>query len=210
MKNKTATFDVDAQNGFTNICPNELPVPGGDALAPVLNAMAALGRMRVGSKDAHAPAPAWVSADHSQMATPTGLVEAPLFWPSHCVVGTLGFELLEGLPKPEAYDYFVWKGIETDLHPFGACYHDVSERRTTGVIEVLKTRGIERVIIGGLAFDFCVKDTAIQLAKAGFEVIVVREACRAITEESAATATKAMLTAGVQIVGTIKEISERN
>jgi nicotinamidase/pyrazinamidase len=55
-------------------------------------------------------------------------------------VGTEGFELLDGLPKPQQYDYFVWKGIESDLHPFGACYHDVSELRTTGVIEVLKHR----------------------------------------------------------------------
>jgi nicotinamidase/pyrazinamidase len=210
MKNKTATFDVDAQKGFTSICPNELPVPGGETLAPVLNAMAALGRFRVGSKDAHGPAPAWVSADRDLMATPTGLAEAPLYWPSHCVVGTQGFELLDGLPKPQLYGHFVFKGMEPDLHPFGACYHDVSERLSTGVIEVLKVEGIERVIVGGLAFDFCVKDTAIQLAKAGFEVIVVREACRAIADESAAAATQAMLAAGVEIVETIKELSERN
>jgi len=205
MKNITATFDVDAQKGFTPICPDELPVAGGETLAPVLNAMAELGRFRIGSKDAHSATAAWVNPDRSQMAAPTGLTEAPLQWPSHCVIGTPGFELLDGLPQPQDYDYFVWKGVESDLHPFGACFHDVSERRTTGVIEVLKAQGIERVIVGGLAFDFCVKDTAIQLAKAGFAVVVVRDACKAISAPTAAAAEQAMGEAGVMLVETIGE-----
>lgn len=209
MTYKTATFDVDAQKGFTPLCPNELPVAGGETLAPVLNRMAGLGCFRVGSKDAHCATAAWVNPDRSLMASPTGLTEAPLYWPSHCVVGTEGFELLDGLPQPQDYDYFVWKGIETNLHPFGACFHDVSERRTTGVIEVLRSQGIERVIVGGLAFDFCVKDTAIQLAKAGFEVIVLKEACKAISEETAAAATRAMGAAGVEIVETFDQLAER-
>lgn len=208
MKNKTATVNIDVQLSFTNFCPEELPVPGGETLAPILNEMAALGCFRVGSKDAHGPNPVWATNDPALIATPTGLAEAPLYWPSHCVVGTKGFELLDGLPRPEDFDFFVWKGIEKHLHPFGICYH--SARLTTGVIEVLQVRGIERVIVGGLAFDFCVKDTAIQLAKAGFEVIVVREACRAIADESAEAATQAMLAAGVEIVETIKELSKRN
>ncbi|WPO98464.1 isochorismatase family protein [Pseudomonas sp. HR96] len=206
MKHSTATFDVDAQKGFTPLCPQELPVTGGETLAPILNAMAELGRFRVGSKDAHSATASWVNPDRSQMASATGLAEAPLHWPSHCVVGTEGFELLEGLPHPQAYDFFVWKGVESDLHPFGACFHDVSERRTTGVIEVLQSQGIERVLVGGLAFDFCVKDTAIQLAKAGFEVIVVREACKAISQPTAAAATQAMSAAGVRIVETLEQL----
>ena len=209
MTYKTATFDVDAQKGFTPLCPNELPVAGGETLAPVLNRMAGLGCFRVGSKDAHCATAAWGNPDRSLMASPTGLTEAPLYWPSHCVVGTEGFGLLDGLPQPQDYDYFVWKGIETNLHPFGACFHDVSERRTTGVIEVLRSQGIERVIVGGLAFDFCVKDTAIQLAKAGFEVIVLKEACKAISEETAAAATRTMGAAGVEIVETFDQLAER-
>jgi nicotinamidase/pyrazinamidase len=210
MNTQTATFDVDVQQGFTPLCPDELPVPGGDSLAPILNAMAKLGSFRVGSKDAHSPNAKWVNQDRAQMAQPTGLVEAPLYWPSHCVVGTKGFELLDTLPAPSEYSYFVWKGIEDDLHPFGACYHDVSESQTTGVIEVLRARGIRRVIVGGLAYDFCVKDTAIQLAKAGFEVIVPIEACRSISEQTAESATAAMLQAGVKVVDSINQITEEN
>ena len=59
------------------------------------------------------------------------LANADLSWVSHCVPGTPGFELLDELPQPLDYDYFVWKGVEPDLHPYGACYHDLAEKRST-------------------------------------------------------------------------------
>lgn len=202
----TATFDVDAQKGFTPICPDELPVAGGDQIVDALNAMALFGSVRIGSKDAHAPNAPWITPDPSKNATPTGIQEAPLAWSSHCVVGTQGFELLDGLPHPQAYEYFVWKGIEGDLHPFGACYHDVSENRSTGVIEFLRAQGITRVIVGGLAYDYCVKSTALQLAKAGFEVLIPLEAVRAISQATADQATQELKAAGVTIVDTVADL----
>lgn len=209
MNNKqpiTATFDIDCQKGFTPICPDELPVAGGDQIVGALNAMALLGTIRMGSKDAHAPSAPWVTTDPTKIATPTGIKEAPLAWPAHCVVGTKGFELLDGLPAPEDYDFFVWKGVEGHLHPFGAVYHDVSETRTTGVIEFLRARGIARVIVGGLAYDYCVKSTALQLAKAGFEVIIPLEAVRAISKETADQASQELEAAGVILVSTVAGI----
>ncbi|MBD8088663.1 isochorismatase family protein [Pseudomonas fluorescens] len=209
MNNKqpiTATFDVDAQKSFTPLMPDELPVPGGDQIVDALNTMALLGSVRIGSKDAHAANAPWITTDPSLVATPTGVVEAPLFWPAHCVVGTKGFELLDGLPAPESYSYFVWKGIENNLHPFGACWHDVSETRTTGVIEFLRSKGIARVIVGGLAYDYCVKNTALQLAKAGFEVIIPLEAVRAISQATSDQASQELKAAGVILVNTVADI----
>ena len=58
-----ASFDVDAQNGFTPRCPGELPVVGGDAIAAELNAQALLASLRVGSKDAHSPHAVWVATE---------------------------------------------------------------------------------------------------------------------------------------------------
>ncbi|MFX5522361.1 isochorismatase family protein, partial [Acinetobacter baumannii] len=78
-----------------------------------------------------------------------------------------GFELLDELPRPIDYDFFVWKGVEPDLHPYGACYHDLAERRSTGVIEYLRQNGVSHVLVGGLALDYCVKNTALQLRRAG-------------------------------------------
>ncbi|MGY4533900.1 nicotinamidase/pyrazinamidase [Pseudomonas sp. TE3786] len=196
---KTASFDVDAQKSFTPLCPDELPVAGGELIGAELNYMASLASVRVGSKDAHTPQAPWVVKTHADMLQPTQLEHADLTWVSHCVPGTEGFTLLDELPTPYDYDYFVWKGVEPDLHPYGACYHDLHDKLSTGVIEYLRSRGVERVIVGGLALDFCVKTTALQLAKAGFQVIIQLPACRAISEDGAAQAIADMQGAGVII-----------
>lgn len=195
----TASFDVDAQKGFTPLCPAELPVAGGDQIGSELNFIATLASVRVGSKDAHSPTAPWVVTGHEQMLQPTGLAHADLTWVSHCVPGTEGFTLLDELPAPYDYDYFVWKGVEPDFHPYGALYHDLHGKLSTGVAEYLNSRGIKQVIVGGLALDFCVKTTALQLAAAGFKVIIHLPACRAISEPGAAQAIDDMHQAGIAI-----------
>ncbi|MBI6924422.1 isochorismatase family protein [Pseudomonas putida] len=198
---KIASFDVDAQLGFTCHAPQELPVPEGHEIAPDLNAMAQRADLRLGSKDAHPANATWVVADASQMLQPLTLANADLTWVSHCVPGTPGFELLPGLPGPIEYDYFVWKGVEPDLHPYGACYHDLAERRSTGVIEYLKVHQVGVVIVGGLALDYCVRTTARQLRQAGFEVLLYLPACRALTQAGAIEACGALAAAGVKLCG---------
>ncbi|MGC5700843.1 nicotinamidase [Pseudomonas sp. NFXW11] len=195
----TASFDVDAQKSFTPLCPDELPVAEGDRIGGELNFIATLASLRIGSKDAHSPQAPWVVASHAQMLQPTGLAHADLTWVSHCVPGTEGFTLLDELPAPYDYDYFVWKGVEPDLHPYGACYHDLHGKLSTGVIEYLNSRGVQQVIVGGLALDFCVKTTALQLAAAGFQVIVHLPACRAISPEGATQAIEDMQQAGIRV-----------
>ncbi len=203
---KTASFDVDAQKSFTPLCPAELPVAGGDLIGGELNFMASLAQLRVGSKDAHTPQAPWVVSQHADMLQPTGLAHADVTWVSHCVPGTEGFTLLDELPTPYDYDYFVWKGVEPDLHPYGACYHDLHGKLSTGVIEYLKSQGVERVIVGGLALDFCVKTTALQLASAGFDVIVYLPACRAISEDGATQALADMREARIRIASSREQL----
>ncbi|MEO4049350.1 nicotinamidase [Pseudomonas sp. CAU 1711] len=203
---KIASFDVDAQKGFTPLCPDELPVPGGDAIAPALNQLAERASLRLGSKDAHSPQAAWVAPSHAEMLKPLPLANADLSWVSHCVPGTPGFELLDELPAPLDYDYFVWKGVEPDLHPYGACYHDLAEKRSTGAIEFLRQNGVQRVLVGGLALDYCVKTTALQLRRAGFAVDVYLPACRAIAAETADAACAEMRAAGIALHASLEEL----
>ncbi|WP_460418981.1 nicotinamidase [Pseudomonas sp. microsymbiont 2] len=194
-----ASFDVDAQNGFTSNAPGELPVPGGHEIVPALNTMARRASLRLGSKDAHPVNAAWRVDAPEQMLQPLPLANADLTWVSHCVPGTPGFELLPGLPAPIDYDYFVWKGVEPDLHPYGACYHDLAERRSTGAIEYLKVHQVQAVIVGGLALDYCVRTTALQLRRAGFDVLLYLPACRALSAAGAQAACTALQAAGVHL-----------
>lgn len=206
-KQKVASFDVDAQRTFTPLCPNELPVAEGDKLGPELNRQAGFAAFRLGSKDSHSPKAVWVTEDRDKIGQPgVDGDNVEEHWPVHAVPGTEGFELIPGLPRPAEYDFFVWKGVELDMHPYGACYHDLAEKMSTGVIEWLESRGVTHVIVGGLATDFCVWASARQLQEAGFQVILNRAACRGIADESIAEALEAMRQAGVAFIDSCDEL----
>lgn len=195
---KVAAFDVDAQNTFTPVCPNELPVPEGDKIVDELNAQAGLAAYRLGSKDAHPDNAVWRTEDPNEIGAPLeGYPNAREKWVPHALVGSHGFELLDGLPHPSQYHYFVYKGAERDMHPYGACYHDVAETVSTGAIEFLRDKGVSTVLVGGLATDFCVRATVLQLAAAGFEVLVNSLAVHGISEEGCQRTLREMDQAGV-------------
>ena len=207
-KNQIAAFDIDAQQTFTPLCPNELPVAGGDEIAAELNAQAQFASLRVASRDAHSPKAVWIAnAEHAPLTPVTGYADSDLYWPSHAIVGTKGFEFIPGL-DPKAYTFQVYKGIEPDKHPYGACYHDLKDTLSTGVIEFLQNRGIKAVICGGLATDYCVKNTVLQLVRAGFTVILNLAACRGIAPDTVAAALDEMRGAGVIIVNNSAELKE--
>jgi nicotinamidase/pyrazinamidase len=179
-QNKIAAFDVDCQKTFTPECPDELPVPEGDEIVDELNANASKAGCRLGSKDAHSPDAIWVASDKQPAFTKLNYEQADMAWPKHAVPGTKGFELLDGLPRITSYDFFVWKGVEPNIHPYGACYHDLKETISTGVIEFLYHKGIKTVLVGGLATEHCVRVTCLQLLRAGFDLLINMQACRGI------------------------------
>jgi nicotinamidase/pyrazinamidase len=207
-RNHTASFDVDCQKGFSCDCPEELPVSGAKEIVRELNRQAKIAKYRIGSKDAHPQVAEWMCRYPLGNGQPTKkLPYAPHQWVSHCVVGTEGFELLDGLPHPLDYDFFVWKGQEPDVHPYGACYHDQKERKSTGVIEWMKTREVHTVVLGGIATDYCLKTTAIQVAKAGFETYVNLKACRGIDPVMVERAKHQMETACITLLETLKDLT---
>jgi nicotinamidase/pyrazinamidase len=198
---------VDAQNTFTPLCEDELPVPGGDEIGAALNAQANYAHWRIGSKDAHSPQAIWVANASLPALTPLEGENVDLAWPLHAVPGTRGFELLAELPSPKDYDFFVWKGVEPDMHPYGALYHDLQAKLSTGVIEFLRMNHIDSVLIGGLALDFCVKVTALQLARVGIRVVVNLAACKGLYPDTCLTAKEEMRAAGIHIIDNLNELS---
>jgi nicotinamidase/pyrazinamidase len=207
-KETTASFEVDPEKCFGLKRLDELYVPDGENIVPALNALAKLARLRICSKDWHNEHAIWKATKESPQLSPVegDHLNVDIHWYMHGVGGSEGAQLLDGLPKEIEYDYFVWKGMELDMHPYGACYHDLNDKMSTGVIEYLSYNKISTVILSGLALDFCVKNTAIQLAKAGFNVIVVLEACRGINEELTAAAKLEMLEFGVKFAETVDQI----
>ena len=195
-----ASFDIDAQKTFTPVCPDELPVAEGDKIVPELNAQAKLASLRIASRDAHSPYAKWIATEEHPCLTPlAGYPDLDLYWTKHAIVGTPGFDFIDGL-DPDAYAFQSLKGIEPDKHPYGACYHDLANKRSTGAIEFLRQHGITTVICGGLATDYCVLNTVLQLKDAGFTDILNEAACRGIAPDTTQAALEKMKAAGVILV----------
>jgi nicotinamidase/pyrazinamidase len=199
-KDRVASFDIHAQKTFTPLCPHELPIVEGDQIVTELNLQAKKAQFRIGSKEAHNAKAVWIADELHPVLSPIAGNNVDVHWPPHSLPGTLGFELLDGLPKITEYDYFVWEGIELDMHPYGACYHDFAERLSTGVIEFLRQKLITTIIAGGLATDYCVKTTVLQLLRANFQVIVNLAACRGLTPATTESALEEMRQAGAVLI----------
>lgn len=211
FKATVASIDVDTQYGFTHQCPTELPVPNGEQVVAELNQQATFARYRIGTKDAHPANAEWVGSEHAPDFTQIiGGKNMDMRWPVHCVPGTKGFELIEGLPHVSEYDFFVYKGVEPDMHPYGGCYHDFAEKVSTGLIEFLRCKDVKTVIVGGLATDYCVKQTVLQLLRAGFETIVNLGACRGLAPDTTEQAISQMQQQGAIIIQSSLELIQAN
>ena len=197
-KRYIASLEVDPMNCFTSKCMGELPIVGGEEIVAELNAQAEIASKRTFSKDAHPLNAYWVvkPAFPQLSLIPEKRENMDVHWNIHGVPGTYGFELIDGLPPVSHYDFFVYKGVERDMHPYGACYHDHAELISTGLIEWYRCNGIKVIIVGGLATDYCVKLTVLQLLRANFIVVLNLGACRGISLTSEENAIEEMRRAG--------------
>lgn len=158
----TALLVVDAQRGFSELCPDELPVPGGAAIVPPVNALLALPFARVdATQDWHPP-------DHRSFVG-----RGDNFYPPHCVAGTPGAEFLPGL----------------DTHRFGAIWRKGYDRdfeayavtaQHPGFAPFLAASGIKAVVVCGIATNICCFFAARDLRRAGFDVWMAEDASAGI------------------------------
>jgi len=99
-------------------------------------------------------------------------------WPDHCVQRSLGAELHAGLQLTRA-ELILRKGFRAQIDSYSAFYEN--DRETpTGLGGYLEERGLTRVFLAGLAYDFCVGYSALDARRLGLEAVVLRDACRAI------------------------------
>lgn len=184
---KTASHNVDPQKGFTPLCPSELPVPDGHNIADELNGQNNLVKYKTVSKDVHPANAIWLANANKPQFSPVDGEDVDVAWNAHCMSGTYGAELIDGLPRMKDYDFFVAKGFEPDLHPYSSCYHDLNKKVSTGLIEWYNSKDISTVIVSGLATNYCVGSTVIDLVEAGFQVILNLGGCRGIGTEEVIT-----------------------
>ncbi len=194
---------VDIQNDF---CPGgSLSVPRGHEVVPVINRLADDFTHVVLTQDWHPP-------DHLSFASahpgkkPYDIITVDygrqILWPDHCVQATRGAEFHKDLNIPHAA-LVLRKGIHRAIDSYSTFYEN--DRRTpTGLVGYLRERGFARVFLAGLAFDFCVRYSAEDAKREGFEVAVIEDACRGIDVDGSMDAARASLEA----LGVVRTTSE--
>ena len=190
---------IDVQNDFCD--GGALAVPGGSSIVGEVNAL--MGRFEhvVLTQDWHPPGHSSFASEHPDRA-PYEVVEMPYgpqtLWPDHCVQGSDGARLHPELDLDRA-TLAIRKGYRRAIDSYSAFRENDGETET-GLAGYLRERGTRRVVCVGLAFDFCVRWSAEDARRAGFDCAVIESACRAIDlEGSAAAAREALARAGVTL-----------
>jgi len=193
-----ALIVVDVQNDFVR--GGALAVSEGEAILPLANRLIGAFAQVVLTQD-------WHPADHASFASshlgakPYDVIAMPygqqVLWPDHCVQGSRGAALVDGLAVDSAF-LVLRKGIHATVDSYSA-FVEADGKTTTGLAALLSARGVGRVFICGLATDFCVAYSALDARAAGFEAFVIEDACRAIDANgSLAVAWACMDAAGVR------------
>ena len=197
---KRALVIIDVQNDF---CPGgALAVAGGDEIIPVINGLQERFDTRVLTQDWH-PADHSSFADNHDGAAPFSMIEAPygpqVLWPRHCVQGSTGAAFHSDMRDDG--DLIVRKGFRAGIDSYSAFFENDHET-PTGLHGYFSERGVGSLVMVGLATDFCVRFSAVDAARLGYDVTVVQDACRAIDlDGSLAAAMDEMRDVGVTFAG---------
>jgi nicotinamidase/pyrazinamidase len=156
---RRALLIIDFQNDF--VPGGALPVPDGDAIAPRVTELLDSGEfdLVVATRD-------WHPADHNSFVAQGGP------WPPHCVQGSEGAELHPSLDRSRV-DVVIDAGYRAELEGY-------SGFEATDLEGVLRDHGIDALTVVGLATDYCVRSTALDALRLGFDVVVDRAGVRGI------------------------------
>ena len=186
MQGKDALLVIDVQNDF---CPGgALAVTDGDQVVPALN--------RYIERFEKSQLPIFATRDWHPEKTRHFKAHGGL-WPPHCIQGTQGAEFRPDLKLP-AGAVIISAGMAPDEEGYSG--FEGRDDRGIGLAELLRQRGVERIFVGGLATDYCVKQTVLDGLKHGFKVVLLGDAVRGVNLQAGDSerAVAEMLRAGAE------------
>ena len=193
MKTKRALIVVDLQRDF---CPGgSLAVQDGDKIMPVVNDLLTKFDLVIFTKDWHHSImygfESYQLREYGKHAFETYVNEQgkeDVIWPDHCVENTEGAKFHPDLDLSKCKkDFYIFKkGNMPHFHPYSG-FAEVNEDNESELGVFLKEKGITEIYVCGLALDYCVKDTALDGAKLGFDTYVIKNACKAVNSDTTDT-----------------------
>lgn len=189
ITSRDALLIVDVQNDF---CPGgALPVPHGDEVVPIINRLSPLFQCVVLTQDWHQRGQLSFASTHpgKEPFSPTQVSYGEqTLWPDHCIQGSEGADFHKDLDTTGAL-LILRKGFRQEIDSYSAFQENDRETKT-GLAGYLREWGIQRVFFAGLAYDYCVRHSAVGARAAGFEAVVIEDACRAIGLDDSVEATR--------------------
>lgn len=196
-----ALIIVDVQNDF--LPGGALEVKDGDKIIPYINELQNNFNLVIATQD-------WHPANHKSFAINhpnknigefinlNGLQQ--ILWPVHCVQNSKGAEFAETLNQEKIEKIFV-KGTKPQIDSYSG-YFDNGKKQSTGLQDYLKSKSVNKVVVVGLAADYCVKFTALDAVNLGFEVEVHKAGTRAVNLQcnDFEKAMKDMKNVGIKII----------
>ena len=184
IEDTDALIVVDVQNDFCG--GGALAVPQAEAVVTPINRIMGKFEHIVFSRD-------WHPEDHCSFSHRPEFRDGS--WPPHCIQDTPGAEFRGDLRVP-LDAYFIEKGTDPNVEQYSAF-------AVPGLAEWLRRRDVRQVYLAGLTMEYCVYHSSLDALKAGFSVVVVEDAVRAVAEESGRVAVEELRRAGVQFVRSV-------
>jgi len=176
---------VDVQNDFC--AGGALAVPNADQVIPVVNRIAPLFPHVMLTQDWH-PGSHMSFASNHVGTRPFQTIEVAygpqMLWPDHCIQDSHGAAFRKGLDV-RGVELILRKGFRPEVDSYSAFFEN-DHTSPTGLAGYLRERGMRRIFLAGLAFDYCVRYSSEDARMRGFDVVVIEDACRSIAAQSRA------------------------
>lgn len=203
LEMNTAVIVVDIQGDFTECKAGSLAVKGTDDayLEQVdieTRRLKALGYPLFATQDWHPASHISFYSNHKNAGV-FDIIKidkrTQVLWPPHCIQNTANAQVLV---DNSLFEAIVQKGTDPAFDSYSGFFDDGGQ--ATGLEEILKQRGIKKLIVYGLTTDYCAKATAMDAISLGFKVGLVKDLCRGVATETTRAAFKEMEAAGVSII----------
>jgi nicotinamidase/pyrazinamidase len=193
-----ALLVIDPQNDFCE--GGSLAVAGGAGIMPLINRLAERFTRVVLTQDWHTPDQISFASNHPGAASFTEIEVAygrQMLWPDHCVQGSPGADFHPDVaPTVQKALAVIRKGYNPAVDSYSGFFEN-DHRTPTGLAGLLRDLGVTRVFLTGLAFDYCVRFTAEDAVRQGFEAVVIADASRSIAPQTEAAALDSFQAVGV-------------